>query len=214
MRQSPIELRLAMPADATEIAEVFADTCRYAYQDVLPRSWLARYVPTVQIPRWTSHIGSLPPDHRITVACQAGRIIGFIETNRSSPGGENRTVGNITVDGASSVGEVDYLFVHPRNIGTGIGRLLLNTEEDRFAAMGVDSAILWVFSDNALARAFYERSGWTFTGYEQLDTGLQKTGFSVRECLYRKVFGVPVRIMSPAANEPIRPGQRHVRQRG
>lgn len=188
MRQLPIELRPATAADAVEIAEVFADTCRYAYKDLFPPALLARYVAAVQIPRWTGHIDSLPPDHSITVACGGGHIIGFIETKRSRPGGEDHAVGNITLDDATVVGEVDYLFVHPRVIGAGVGRLLLNAGEKRFVVAGVDMAILWVFSANVLARAFYERSGWTFTGHEQPDARLQKQGFTVHECLYRKVF--------------------------
>ena len=77
-----------------------------------------------------------------------------------------------------------------RKIGTGVGRLLLRAGEDWFVATGADAAILWVFSDNVLARDFYERSGWTFTGHEQDEPGLKKTGFTVRECLYSKRFRV------------------------
>ena len=188
LSQAPVELRLAMPSDGAEIAGVFADTCRYAYQDVLPPAFLARYVPDVQIPRWTSHLGSLPHSHRITLACQEGRIIGFIEASRGRPDGESRTIGNITVDDPARVGEVDYLFVHPPSIGSGVGRLLLSAGESWLTVAGVDSVILWVLSDNVSARAFYERCGWEFTGHEQLEPGLQKKGFSVHECLYRKTL--------------------------
>lgn len=190
MTPPPTELRPATAADVTEIAEVFADTCRCAYQDVLPPVSLARYVPAVQIPRWTKHIGSLPPGHLITVACQADHIVGFIETKRSGPGGENHAVGDLTFEDTAVVGELDYLFVHPGTIGTGVGRLLLRAGEDWFVATGADAAILWVFSDNVLARDFYERSGWRFTGHEQDEPGLKKTGFTVRECLYSKCFRV------------------------
>ncbi|MER5224563.1 GNAT family N-acetyltransferase [Streptomyces flaveus] len=192
MRSSPVELRRATCADATDIADVFAASCRHAYQDVLPPSRLAKYVPGIQIPRWTAHFDALPPGHRITVACQEESVIGFLETRHNPPTGEHATIGGIAVEGAS-VGEVTYLFVDPRCIGTGVGRLLLAEGEEWFTSTGMDTAILWVFSDNLSARAFYERSGWTYAGHEQLDAGLQKAGFSVRERLYHKELNKPLR---------------------
>ena len=188
MSQAPVELRLATPADAIELAAVFADSCLYAYQDVLPRESLARYVPSVQEPRWTKHLDELPPSHRVTLACQEGRIAGFVEASRGRPDEEGDTIGNLTVPDPARVGEVDYLFVHPPSIGTGVGRLLLTAGESWLAEMGADSAILWVFSANTPAREFYDRCGWEFTGYEQLEPELLKRGVSVRERLYRKTL--------------------------
>lgn len=130
MRSSPVELRRATCADATDIADVFAASCRHAYQDILPPSRLAKYVPGIQIPRWTAHFDALPPGHRITVACQEESVIGFLETRHNPPTGEHATIGGIAVEGAS-VGEVTYLFVDPRCIGTGVGRLLLAEGRNR-----------------------------------------------------------------------------------
>jgi GNAT superfamily N-acetyltransferase len=186
MSQAPVELRLAAPADAAELATVFAETCRHAYQHILPPSFLARYVPSVQVPRWTKHLDELPPSHRLTLAWQEGRIIGFVEVSHGRPDKEGSTIGNLTVADPARVGEVDYLFVHPPSIGTGVGRLLLSTGESWLAEMGVDVAIIWVFSANTSARRFYDRFGWKFTGHEQLEPELLKDEVSVRECLYRK----------------------------
>ena len=83
---------------------------------------------------------------------------------------------------------------HPlRYIGTGVGRLLLAEGEEWLTARGRDTAILWVFSDNLPVRAFYEGSGWTYAGHEQVDAGLQKAGFPVRERLCFKVLDEPLR---------------------
>jgi GNAT superfamily N-acetyltransferase len=188
LNQGPIELRPATPSDAAGIAAVFMDTCRSAYEGLLPPEFLTRYTPEVQIPRWTSHLDSLPASHRITLACQQHRVIGFIEVSLGRPSEKGPAIGNITVEDPTRMGEVDYLFVHPPSSRSGVGRLLLSAGESWLAAGGIDSAILWVFSDNAPARAFYEHRGWKFTGHEQLEPGLHKKGFSVHECLYRKTL--------------------------
>ncbi|GGZ35118.1 GNAT family N-acetyltransferase [Streptomyces poonensis] len=182
-----VEVRDATRADARNIADVFAASCRHAYQDVLPPSQLAKYVPGVQIPRWTDHLDALPAHHHVAVACHDEHVVGFIETRHNPPVGTCTFPGGIVIDGAS-VGEVTYLFVDPQNIGTGVGRLLLAEGETWLATAGLHTAILWVFSDNLPACAFYERSGWMYTGHEQLDADLWEAGFSVRERLYRKVF--------------------------
>ncbi|WP_225826529.1 GNAT family N-acetyltransferase [Streptomyces naphthomycinicus] len=190
MRPSPVELRRATPADVKDVADVFAASCRHAYQDVLPPAQLAKYVPDVQIPRWTEHFDKLPSGHRVTAAFRQERVIGFIETRHTPHTAENTTIGGVTL--GADVGEVTYLFVDPRHIGTGVGRLLLAEGERHLTATGAETAILWVFSDNRPARAFYEGSGWTWTGHEQLDAGLRRQGYSVREQLYSKALDKPM----------------------
>lgn len=50
---------------------------------------------------------------------------------------------------------------------------------------GYDTAVLWVLRENANARTFYERSGWTFDGTEKNET-IQ--GQPVTEVRYRKAL--------------------------
>jgi GNAT superfamily N-acetyltransferase len=185
LAQPTVELRLASPDDAAEVADVFTESCRNAYRDVLPPAVLERFVPDVQTARWTSHLRSLPTDHRITAAWQDNRMIGFVEARHPWPGtGESST--DTAGSGGTDEGEVTYLFVRPGNITTGVGTRLLNAAEEWFTETGLSSAVLWVFSDNTPARSFYERSGWSYTGLEQYEPTLVKEGHHVRERLHRK----------------------------
>jgi GNAT superfamily N-acetyltransferase len=57
-------------------------------------------------------------------------------------------------------GELRAIYVHPERIGQGHGHALLEQGEARLAGLGHRGATLWVFTENAPARAFYERHGW------------------------------------------------------
>ncbi|MFI0938591.1 GNAT family N-acetyltransferase [Streptomyces sp. NPDC021020] len=190
MARSTVELRPAAPADAAAVADVFTESCLHAYRNVLPPAVLARFVPDVQTARWTAHLRSLPTDHRITAAWQGNRIIGFVEARHPWPAAGPPSAEPARPDGTRE-GEVTYLFVHPGHFATGIGTRLLNAAEEWLAQAGYGSAVLWVFSDNAPARGFYERSGWAYTGIEQYDPALEKEGHHVRERLHRKALAAP-----------------------
>jgi len=82
-------------------------------------------------------------------------------------------------DGA---GYVSSLYVSPRLQGGGVGRLLLAEAERELRDAGARTARLWVFADNAPARAFYARQGWRPDGrretppeWGQPQLGLAKT---------------------------------------
>lgn len=78
---------------------------------------------------------------------------------------EDAVVGMIMVgpagnDLSNEVGEVYSLNVHPDHWGRGIGGALLERGVETLVDAGFPSAILWVHSDNARARGFYEAHGW------------------------------------------------------
>ena len=78
----------------------------------------------------------------LTVAVADGIVLGFAKT---------------------TAGHLDMLFVQPRAHGTGAGSALLAEAEAR----GVRT--LECFRDNAAARGFYERRGWTLLRAYQRD---------------------------------------------
>jgi GNAT superfamily N-acetyltransferase len=73
-------------------------------------------------------------------------------------GGE--AVGTISVVG----NRIESLFVVPEEWGSGVATQLLAAGLDRIRAAGHGAAALDVMADNARARRFYEREGWTPDG--------------------------------------------------
>ncbi|BDB42541.1 GNAT family N-acetyltransferase [Mycobacterium kiyosense] len=63
-----------------------------------------------------------------------------------------------------STGEVMAIYVDPSQLGTGVGRLLIEAARERLRGLGVSGAVLWVLEANTLARRFYERDGWAPDG--------------------------------------------------
>ena len=69
--------------------------------------------------------------------------------------------------------EIDEFFVKPGHRGTGLGRRLLRTAEQAFAAAGCARVALQLGRGNDAARAFYGRCGYRARdGYELMDKGL------------------------------------------
>lgn len=168
--------REAEPADAEQIAGVFARSCAHAYRAFFPPELLAQYTPERQRERWTRHLQSLEPGTTFLAAFDGGRPVGFIECGPSVP------APGVPSDAA----EVHYLFVDPRDLGQGVGRELLGAAETRLADVGYTTAVLWVFRDNSPARGFYDRAGWSAVGVERLEPNLAAHGYAITECLYQR----------------------------
>jgi GNAT superfamily N-acetyltransferase len=78
---------------------------------------------------------------------------------------ESEIVGTAVRRGA----EVSALYVVPDAWGTGVGQGLLAAMVEEIRDDGHREATLWVGSENARARRFYEREGWLVT--EETKTG-------------------------------------------
>lgn len=181
MAKASCSIRAARNSDTAGIATVFALSCAWAYQGILPPVLLANYTPERQLQRWTDRLTSPFPGHEFFVACRSGAVTGFIEIGPAT-----------TASGSGNgSGEVHYLFVHPHHLGRGIGGQLLHAGETRLARAGHSTAVLWVFCGNTYARAFYERLGWAATGRENLEPTLAELGYTISECQYGRNLGRP-----------------------
>jgi len=65
--------------------------------------------------------------------------------------------------------EVYTVYVDPATWRRGIGAALLAAVDEFWRPTDVRELVLWVFEDNAEARAFYERLGWRPDGARQID---------------------------------------------
>jgi ribosomal protein S18 acetylase RimI-like enzyme len=168
-------LRPYVRSDATDIADVFAQSCRYAYASIFPPELLRRYTISQQIDRWTDHLANLTDDHQIIVAVsdESSAIIGFVEVGPSPD--------------IESVGEINYLFVLPELTRNGVGAALLECAEKWFVTRGYHEEVLWVFCENHRALSFYRKTNWADeTGTEQSEPSLVGLGFRIIECRLRK----------------------------
>ncbi|WP_328718373.1 GNAT family N-acetyltransferase [Streptomyces sp. NBC_00247] len=86
-------------------------------------------------------------------------------------------------------GELYTLYVRPDRTGVGTGRALLDEVTARAVADGFPTLALWVLRENAGARRFYERAGFTRDGAEE---DFEAGGLMVPEVRY-------VRSLTPRA---------------
>jgi len=82
-----------------------------------------------------------------------------------------------------ATGEVWALYVLPESWERGVARALWSAARSRFLADGMTVATLWVFTDNARARAAYERLGWRLE--PESEKSFDLAGATMREVRYR-----------------------------
>jgi ribosomal protein S18 acetylase RimI-like enzyme len=103
---------------------------------------------------WRRRISTSPS----FVAWRPGEPVGLVSVvNRAVVGGQGSTEG----------WELVSMWVSPTARGTGAAELLASAVLDAVRAARADRVTLWVADDNARARAFYLRFGFTPTGARQ-----------------------------------------------
>ena len=88
--------------------------------------------------------------------------------------------GSIVGVAVYAAGELRALYVVPESWGSGVAQALLAAALDAIRADGAVEASLWVVVENARARRFYEREGWTADGESR------ETPFGGDEVRYRR----------------------------
>lgn len=92
------------------------------------------------------------------VAELQGTLVGFVIFGSSAPD-----------HGDGHTSEVYALNVDPDRWRRGVGRALLTAATEVLGERGSTDAVLWVLTDNARARRFYERQGWTPDGATRVE---------------------------------------------
>jgi GNAT superfamily N-acetyltransferase len=156
-------IREARIGDETEIARVHVAAWRAAYRDTMPDAFLDSLDEKQRATRWRERIENpLPGKRRMLVATANESIVGFAGVGPAR-------------DGLATRGELYMINLAPAAWGTGIGRALLAKCVADLASFGHREAFLWVVRQNARARRFYEREGWTHEG-DRRDT-IRENGF-------------------------------------
>jgi len=139
---------------------------------MLPQEHLDQLDESRRAEVWAHIISGADERSRTYVAeSEDGAIIGFANAAPSRD------------DGASEVGEIPAIYVHPERWGSGAGRALMAAACGRLVRSGFRRATLWVLADNARARRFYGAAGWQFDGTVKHD---DSRGFPVVEVRYSR----------------------------
>lgn len=148
-----VHLRRAREDDARAIAEVHVRTWQAAYRDQLPEPYLNALSVDVRERYWATELHLMPADRRPWVAETQSEIVGFVAAGPT----RDEAAGDMT-------GEVYAIYVLPDCWDRGLGRNLLAHAERDLLSHGYNEAVMWVLTDNARARAFYETAGWHADG--------------------------------------------------
>ncbi len=150
-----IVVRDAQLTDAADIGRVHVAAWQEAYVGIMPDDFLASLDPLERATGWAEAIerDPNPAEGRRLVVELDGQVEGIALVWRAR--GEAQY----------GLGELIMINLTPKAWGTGAGTALLSACVDAlFRDLGFDEAILWVAEDNARARRFYEREGWTADG--------------------------------------------------
>jgi ribosomal protein S18 acetylase RimI-like enzyme len=191
-----IQIRLRSASDAPAIAQVMRASWRAAYAGIIPEPIIDRVTAS------GGAAASPPPYRRTLVAeaGEDPAVIGYASfgperavptaTAPPNPSGAqpatpasltpsaSNAAGaqpdrNLTTEGlAGVVGELYAIYVTPAWWSAGAGRALMESALSALEADGYRRAVLWVLADNARARRFYERAGFTPDGATNILAGL------------------------------------------
>lgn len=158
------DFREATPQDNLSIAKISVESWKFAYKGIMPDATLDTLDYKA---RATYRSKFLEGTLLSTYMCiEDGRPVGFVDFELCRDN-----------DCDDQVGEIWAIYVLPEVIGTFIGKELYRLAADNLAKKGCIEIIVWVLSENKLARAFYERQGFLIDGVEKEYQGLMEVRY-------------------------------------
>ena len=158
-------IRLAVPADAGPIARVHVRSWRATYPGIVPQPILDALSIERRQAYWRESI-----TRSLDEATDAGERVWLAERGQ---GTSARTAADIVGFAATGparddglppgAGELYAIYLVPEVWSQGVGRRLFAAAVDDLAVRH-DPLVLWVLTDNARARRFYEAAGWRADG--------------------------------------------------
>ncbi len=159
-----MEIRAMTAADdRMSISRVYERSWKFAYRGIIPQDYLdsipeGRWAPNLDREGWST-----------LVCVDGGEIVGTSSFCASR------------FDEFPGWGEIGSLYLLPEQIGKGRGRALMDAALAAQKAQGYKKVFLWVLEENARARKFYERYGFSAAG-DVLDSYIG--GKALREVRY------------------------------
>ncbi|MBX9392844.1 GNAT family N-acetyltransferase [Streptomyces sp. TRM72054] len=151
-----VHIRELKVDDCERVAEIRVGGWRTAYRGLMPQSYLDALSVPEDAARHRARFGQGDGSVVNLVAEREGEVVGWA-CHGPYRDGEVRT----------SDAELYAIYVDPERYGEGIGHALLKESVRRCRAAGHPRMLLWVLRDNAPARHFYERAGFTADGAQE-----------------------------------------------
>lgn len=143
-------VRPAVVGDAERLGRVHVQVWREAYAAVMPPEFLAGLDPVRSAARWRDSLTDPPPGTVALVGLADATVVGFCLT------------GPTRDDPPEPTHELYALNVLAAHHGSGLADRLVDPA--LAGPFGAGPVSLWVVAENARARAFYRRHGFTLDG--------------------------------------------------
>lgn len=156
-----INIRLAHPADVSDMAEIHARSWKAAYKDILPMAYIEAKNATrlAQFRR----IITEDNDSQYIIECN-GKAVGIMCVD--VPQKDTAIINDSGTD--DSFYELHAIYLLPEYYRKGIGTITLNFAFAKAREAGKCHMILWVFEENGNAVRFYESCGFYADGASKL----------------------------------------------
>ncbi|MQR01975.1 GNAT family N-acetyltransferase [Glaciimonas soli] len=140
-------VRRATVDDAEDIAAVRIDSWRVTYRGIIPDAYLDGMTLADSTAIWTRVLSASSDAACVFVAEIEGEIVGFAA-------GHTLKESKLGYDG-----ELSALYLIPSVQRAGIGRRLVAHVATALAAAGANNMLVWVLTENKIARDFYLKLG-------------------------------------------------------
>ena len=153
-----INIRLALPADAPDMAEIHARSWEAAYKDIIPGEYIQEKSATR--PALWKRIITDENTSRYVIET-GGKVVGFLHIDPPQDD-----------DLDDSFYELHGIYLHPNVCRQGIGSQAMDFAYGIARNLGKTTMTLWVFAENANSIKFYEKCGFAADGATKtLDCG-------------------------------------------
>ena len=140
-----INIRLAKPSDALDMAKIHALSWEVAYKDIIPQEYIKAKNAT-------------RPDLYRRIITDENTMRYVIQIN-------NKTIGIMGIappqddDLDDTFYELHFIYLHPDYFRKGIGTEVLNYAFNKAKELGKNNMVVWVFTKNTNTINFYKKCG-------------------------------------------------------
>ena len=160
-----ITIRLAVPSDAPDMAEVHMRSWDVAYKNILP----TEYICEKNAGRLELYKRVITKENTKTYVIQCdGKTVGLLRVDTPQDD-----------DLKEHYAELHYIYLHPDYFRQGIGSQAMEFAYEIARGFGKNGMVLWVLEKNADSIRFYEKCGFSADG-KTYDKNFDKPLTSIR----------------------------------
>ena len=147
---SELIIRDMLRSDAKRVAEISANSWKFAYRGLMPDLVLDNIDIQKREINWREGFDTLPNLIRI-VACENNQVIGFASGR------------DFREEDSQFKGELWAIYVEPEYMGKGVGKALMQEFKLRLRTLEFKEMYVWVLHNNKQAQQFYQKNAGQLT---------------------------------------------------